>query len=414
MIMVLAALPLAFFSAAISALETSLFSLSPEQRHSLRRSGTRGKYLDDLLDHPRRTMNAILVADSMANLLLIFCVLVVVTEPAFLPSVPDWLLAAAVFAALAGACELMPKLLAYHTPMFFCLKLGAVAIMTERFLGGLAGWMEKASDKMLGYYSPHGTRAASSLDKDELLTLLDLSWREGSLREIEAKALGEIVKLGQETVTHCMTPRVDAFTAPDDLNNDELATLLRTRRYRRVPVCGETPDDVLGSLDVKKFLLNPSVPYQELVDPPAFVPETMPAMDLLHNFLQRRQTFAMILDEYGGTEGLITISDFVEELFGEEGPGSTSELYIEKIDSQRILANGSVRLDDLADQIGFTPENESVETLGGWITQETGHVPRPGTCVSLGSWTATVRRATRKRVKEILLEKKRDEPEDPA
>jgi len=408
------AFALALASAAVSALETALFSLSEDQRTILRRSTRgQGRELMVLLEHPRKTLNAILLADCILNLSLIFCVLVVVQQPALFPAVPDWILGTAVFLLVGLACELLPKMVALASPLRLCQAGGPLVLFLHNLLERPAVAMEHFSDKLVRHYSPEGARSANALELDEFLTLIEVSRQEGSLREMEGRALAEIVKLGDETASHCMTPRVDLFTVPDDLTNEEVTDLIRTRRYARVLVTGETPDDLVGVLGVREFLLHSETPYLEQLQPPAFVPETIPALNLFNNFLHRRQHMAILLDEYGGIEGVVTLSDFIEEIFGEEGPGARVSLYIEELAGSRILANGNAKLDDLEAYLGPEVRSDSIESIGGLLIQQTGHVPRPGTSVEIGDWTATVRRATRKRVKEVILEKRPEEAPTP-
>jgi CBS domain containing-hemolysin-like protein len=144
-----------------------------------------------------------------------------------------------------------------------------------------------------------------------------------------------------------MTPRVDALCLPDDLTREELAMRLRSARYRRVPVYGETPDDLLGVLDVRAYLEAGNVHYIEMLTPPSFVPETMRAVDLLRSFLNRPQALAIVLDEHGGTEGVITRADLLEEILGEALPGGDRELYLEALGEGQLLASGSARLEDI-------------------------------------------------------------------
>ena len=107
---------------------------------------------------------------------------------------------------------------------------------------------------------------------------------EGTLHEAEGEMIQEIIKLGDKTAKDCMTPRVDTFALPDDLGNEEAIAQLRARRHRRVPIYAETPDHILGLLEVKQFLLDPSEHYTEHLVPPSFVPETMRAPELLAKF----------------------------------------------------------------------------------------------------------------------------------
>src|SRR4029077_11879498 len=130
------------------------------------------------------------------------------------------------------------------------------------------------------------------------------------------------------------------FAIPDDQTNAVVIEQLRTTRYRRVPVYGETPDDVVGVLNVLRFLMHPEEPYTEQLDPPSFVPETMKALDLLNSFLIHRQGLAIVLDEFGGTEGIITRGDILEEIISDAAPTREKEFYIEKLDNHRWLVSG--------------------------------------------------------------------------
>jgi CBS domain containing-hemolysin-like protein len=151
------------------------------------------------------------------------------------------------------------------------------------------------------------------------------------------------------------------FAIPDDLTNEEAMEQLRAGRHRRVPVYGETPDDIVGTLDVIRFFLNPAEHYTEQLHPPSFVPETMKALDLLRSFIKHPQGMAVIVDEYGGTEGVVTLNDIVEEIISDAVPSGEQELYIEPLGEGRVIAAGRTRLDDLA-EFGFKLEADGVDT----------------------------------------------------
>jgi putative hemolysin len=202
-----------------------------------------------------------------------------------------------------------------------------------------------------------------------------------------------------------MTPRVDTFALPDDLTNEEAIAQLREKRHRRVPVYAETPDQIVGVLDVKLFLLNPSEHYTEALIAPSFVPETMKAMDLLRGFLTHPQGLAIVVDEFGGTEGIVTLSDIVEEIMSDAAPLGDAELYIEPLEDGRFLVNGNARLDDLSEHLGFELEAEGIDTIGGFVFNRLGYLPPSGTRFEMPRLAITIRRTARKRIEEILLEK---------
>jgi CBS domain-containing protein len=151
---------------------------------------------------------------------------------------------------------------------------------------------------------------------------------------------------------------------PDDLPNDEAIALLKQRRHRRVPVYAETPDQIVGIVDVKQFLLDPSRRYTETLIPPSFVPETMPAVELLRGFLSHPQGLAIVVDEFGGTEGIVTVGDIIEEILSDAAPLGDAELYIEPLEQARFLVSGNARLDDLTEHLGLELTADGIDTIG--------------------------------------------------
>ncbi|MEP6709115.1 MAG: transporter associated domain-containing protein, partial [Verrucomicrobiota bacterium] len=223
--------------------------------------------------------------------------------------------------------------------------------------------------------------------------------------EAEGEMIQEIIKLGDKTAKDCMTPRVDTFVLADDLSNEAAIVLLKERRHRRVPVYADTPDQIVGIIDVKTFLLDPAEHYTETLLAPSFVPETMRAMDLLRRFLTHAQGLAIVVDEFGGTEGIITLADIVEEIMSDAAPLGDAELYIEPLEGGRFLVSGNARLDDLSEHLGFDLEADGIDTIGGFVFNRLGYLPNSGTQLEIPRLAITVRRVSRKRIEEVLLEK---------
>src|SRR5207244_10065749 len=176
--------------------------------------------------------------------------------------------------------------------------------------------------------------------------------------------------------------------------------------HQRVPVYVDTPDQILGIIDVKTFLLDPSEHYTERLMLPSFVPETMRALELLKLFLTHAQGLAVVVDEFGGTEGIITLSDIVEEILSDAVPRHDVDLYIEPLENGKFLVSGNARLDDLSEHLGFEIEAEGIDTNGGFVFTRLGYFPPSGTQLEIPRLTVTVRRSGRKRIEGLLLEKK--------
>jgi putative hemolysin len=397
---------LIFCSALFSGVETALFSLRPHQLRRLETNHTSlTKFVQLFRENPRRVLNVLLLADGLVNVLLVVLCLFFLWESPLAGRIPQWAAALVIFAIVVLLCDLIPKLLALSVP-YRLTTIGAFALQISMpLLDRLGRGLESVSARLVDFFTPSRLHPHSRLSDEELRTLLEMSEEEGGLYEGEAEIIQEIIKLGDKTAKDCMTPRVDCFMLPDDLTNDEAIARLKKNRYRRVPVYADTPDQILGIIDVKLFLLDPSEHYTERLIAPSFVSETMGALELLKLFLTRPQGMGVVVDEFGGTEGIITMEDIVEEILSDVVPRDDVALYIEPLGNGRFLVSGDARLDDLSEYLGFQIDAEGIDTIGGFVFTRLGYLPPSGTRLEIPGLTITVRRAARKRIEEILLEK---------
>jgi len=404
---------LAAASALFSAVETAFFSLQPLQLRRLRTQNPRlANRLSRLLENPRRVLSALLLADALANVPLIVLSLYALREVVRVPVAPG-LAAAVIFALIAIVCDLMPKVAALGEP-YRLAKVGARVMgvllpLLDPVSRVLQRWSERIADGM----TPARLQVRTSLSEEELETLVQLSAEEGILEATESEMIQEILKLGDKTAGDCMTPRVDLFAIPDDLTNEEAMDRLREGRHRRTPVYGETPEDIVGTLEVTQFFLNPGEHYTVQLNPPSFVPETMKALELLKSFIKHPQGMAVVVDEFGGIEGVVTLNDIVEEIISDAVPSGEQELYIEPLGEGRVIAAGRTRLDDLA-ELGFNLEQEGVDTIGGLIFNRTGSIPRVGACLEIDKVWIRVRRSSRRGVEEVLMMTDRPDKDEKA
>jgi CBS domain containing-hemolysin-like protein len=398
-------------SALFSAIETALFSLQPMHIERLKkRKASFAEALAALLENPRRLLSVILLCDALTNFPLIILCLYLLRGVASV-HVPFWVAALIIFALIVFVCDLLPKLAALADPLRFA-KVGIRVLRPiMRVFDPISRLLQRLSEWIAEVVTPASLKSGHVLSEEELETLVELSTEEGALHETESEMIHEIIKLGDKMAKDCMTPRVDGFALPDDLTNEELIPRLRAKRYRRVPIYGETPDDILGVLDTRDFLLNPDVHYTERLIPPSYVPETMKAIDLLRSFLNHPQGLAIVVDEHGGVEGIVTLADIVEEIISDAVPLAEQGLYIESIACGQLIVNGNARLDDINEMLSTKLEEEGIDTIGGLIFNRLGSVPRPGTQMKLDDVTLTVRRTSRKRVEEVLIV--HDAPSEP-
>lgn len=399
---------LALLSAFISAVETALFSIPPSRLDELRkRRSAFAENVTRLLENPRRLLSAIVLGDAFANVpLIVGCVALLRAQE--WGHTPFWS-AALIFTVVVFACDLVPKLFALGAPQTVA-RIGLPVMrvllpLLDPVTRLLQRWSDRIADRML----PADLQAQRHLTGAEIETLVEMSAETGALHETESEMISEIIKLGDKTARDCMTPRVDMFAISDDLSNEEALAELRRRRFRRVPVYGETPDDIEGTVDVEAFLRDPSAHYTERLGVPSFVPETMPAITLLKSFLSHPQRLAIVVDEHGGVEGIVTLADLVEEIISDAVPAGDAKLYLEVVGDGRVLASGNARLEDLSEELGITIDGGPIDTIGGLIFNQLGHLPKAGQRIDLPEISVVARRVSRKRVEEVLVTRKEEE-----
>ena len=398
---------LVFVSALFSGLETALFSLRPHQLRRLEQTHPAlVNFVQLFRDKPRRVLNVLLLGDGLVKVPLVVLCLFLLWRGPLAGHLPQWVAAILIFAIVVLLCDLVPKLIALAAP-YRLSTVGAFVLQASvGLLDRVGRILESVSTAIVDLLTPQRLRTRARLSDEELETLVEIGEEEGTLHQAEGDMIQEIIKMGDKTAKDCMTPRVETFALADGLTNEQAIAQLKEKRYRRVPVYADTPDNVVGIIDVKLFLLDSSEHYTESLLAPSFVSETMRALDLLKLFLTHPQSLAIVVDEFGGTEGIITMSDIVEEILSDAAaPRGEVDLYIEPLEDGKFLVSGHARLDDLREHLGFELEADGIDTIGGLVFNRLGYLPQAGAKIELPRLAVTVRRTSRKRIEELLLEK---------
>jgi CBS domain containing-hemolysin-like protein len=291
-------------------------------------------------------------------------------------------------------------------------------------VGKLAGplmWAAHIVDNIL--YRIAG-RARQESDEDsieeEIRTIVSEGHREGLLEEEAREMIEGVIELGDVVVSHIMTPRTEINMIQVDTPWDEVVESVIDSGHTRVPVYGTTRDEIVGILYSKDLLPElakppnrPPRPLADLLRTPLFVPETKPVDDLLTFFQKSRTHIAVVLDEFAGVSGLVTIEDVLEEIVGEidDEYDQKTEEDIRKIDDDVCEALGRAHVDEINAVMGFDlPENEDFDTVGGFVFAEFGRVPAVSETIT---WQESVRiivlDASRRRVNRVRLERIRKE-----
>ncbi len=248
--------------------------------------------------------------------------------------------------------------------------------------------------------------------EDGLRLLLRVHEEESVIEETEKEMIAGIVEMGQTSVREIMVPRLDVVALPADATVDQALDVILEHGHSRIPVYEENIDHIIGLLYAKDLLGylregKRDVPVRQLVRPAYFVPESKRLDELFREMQTRRIHMAIVVDEYGGTAGIVTIEDLLEEIVGEiqdEYDVETPEVQI--LPGGTYICSGRLDLDELADLLGvdFGPYHEEVDTLGGFLYTRFGRIPEPGESVEFQGWRFTVLSVDSRRIDQVRIE----------
>ncbi len=261
-----------------------------------------------------------------------------------------------------------------------------------------------------------GRKAQTNEDsfEEEILTVVTEGHREGLLEEEARDMIEGIIELGDVDVASIMTPRTDMATIAAEMTWEEVLEFVRDSSHTRIPCHGKSRDEIIGILHVRDLIAQliksrsePKPSWTVLLRPPYFVPETKPVDVLLQDFQQTRSHIAVVLDEYGGVSGLVTLEDALEEIVGEIVDEYDREEVddIREIDASRIEALGRAHIDEVNERLALDlPEDADYDTIGGFVFSELGHVPVAGEVVDWKNVRITVLEATPRRIERVQVE----------
>jgi CBS domain containing-hemolysin-like protein len=251
-------------------------------------------------------------------------------------------------------------------------------------------WLLKGSSRLvlrgLGFQSSLSRERLHTVE--ELRMLIEASERGGVIEAEQGELLSKVFSLGDTTVREVMIPRTEMLCVSVDSTLSDVAHLFSARAYSRLPVYEGTPDRIVGVLHIKDLvpaLLTPTrVPLiRQLMREPFFVPDTQRADELLHQFRARREYMAIVLDEYGGTAGLVTLNDLIARLIGEVEGTAASLPDIQQAGDGSVLINGLMTIGDVNEAFGLSLEDPNYDTIGGFVMGQLGRIPVVGDCVEL-------------------------------
>ncbi|MFO7923446.1 MAG: gliding motility-associated protein GldE [Bacteroidales bacterium] len=397
-------------SALISGSEVAFFSLSPvENRQLEKKDSSASRIVCRLLDNQERLLATIVVANNFVNVAIVI-LSTIITE--LLIDFSDSPTLGFVFKVVVITFllllfgEILPKLYANHNPLRFTLFMGYPLFFTEKVLKPVSMILVRSGALIYRRV----TRRKENLSIDDLSHALDIT--SPSLTE-DRKILKGIVDFGNKDVTEIMKPRIDVIAVDTSTGMNKLILIIIESGYSRIPVFSETFDDVRGILYVKDLLphhqKDDSFRWQTLIRPPYFVPETKKINDLLKEFQTQKIHMAVVVDEYGGTTGIVTMEDILEEIVGEiSDEFDLEELYFSKLDDRTYIFEGKTPLNDFYKILNLSHDvfdeiKGEADTLAGLILEYEGEIPEKNKKIIYKQFEFKIESADTRRIKQIRV-----------
>lgn len=404
-------------SALISGSEVAFFGLSPAELKEIEeKKSSRGKIILRLLDRPKKLSATILIANITINIgvVLLFNrigdTLFADLDNLIFGFVPVRFMLEVVVITLSILIfgEILPKVYANRNKSAFALFMAYPLMIFDFLLSPLSLPMRKIT---LYMHDKLG-KQRSNLSVDHLSQALELT-SDGDTTEEEQKILEGIVSFGNTDTKQVMRPRIDIFALNEEMRFLEVMEEIKKNGYSRIPVFSENLDNVLGVLYVKDLLPyidRKSFNWVSLIREPYFVPENKKLDDLLLEFQSKKNHLAVVVDEYGGTSGIVTMEDIIEEIVGDISDEFDDEdLIFSKLDDFNYIFDGKTALKDfykvtkIEDEEDFEEKKGESETIAGFVLEIVGSFPKKGEMVAFKDYRFVVESLDKKRLKQIKI-----------
>ncbi len=405
-------------SAFFSGSEVALFSLDRKNLESaLDKSGVVYRYLTNLINFPRRLLVTILIGNTLVNVAVsIVGVSLALDISAYFNISLDitliiQIIVITILILLFG--ELFPKVIASKNPVKFAKIIAIPLYYCNIIIYPVAETITeiiKLSSSKLSF-----DKSKSALTKEELIDLANIGKEKGTIEEDEHSLISSLVSFAGLSVNEVMTPRVDIKAVSIDDDYEKMINLITTSGHSRIPVYRDSIDEIVGILfakDLLAFVKNPDLvkkfSLESLLKKTLFIPETKLINELLKEFQEKKVHLAIVVDEYGGTAGLISLEDIIEEVVGDIWDEfDKEENHLIKISDNQYVALGKTKLSEINEtfNIDISTDDDDYDTLGGFILNNAGSIPKDNYSFVSNNIRFIVKEVQNKRIKKVIIEK---------
>ncbi|HHE54985.1 MAG TPA: HlyC/CorC family transporter [Caldithrix abyssi] len=414
---------LLILSAFFSASETAYFSLAKSSIEKFSRSkNALTRQVATLLKEPRRLLISIIIGNTLVNVAIASIATLITSNIIVQYEIQNATLAlllnvVVVTFVILFFSEILPKITAiknakklsthFALPLtFFHYLFYPVSYVLDLFTQQLSSALGADKNKF-------------DLTEKELRTLVDVGEEQGALRKEEKEMIHGIFEMSGTVAREIMVPRTDMICLGKHATLNEVLKTIKEHMHSRIPVYDETIDNIVGILYVKDLLAfikkrnTSDFNLEKIVRPTYYVPETKKINELLREFQAEKIHMAIVVDEYGGTSGLVTLEDVIEEIVGEIQDEYDKETpQIQKINESTFLVDGGTLIDEINEELGLNlPTEEGVDTLAGFLLGQFGSVPKNKDKIDFNGYQFIIEKATKKRIQQVrIILKKQSKP----
>jgi putative hemolysin len=326
--------------------------------------------------------------------------------------------------------ELVPKTMALNFPERLALLVAGPISLIQTLFAPIVWFVTRISSLLVRLLGGTERPQGGYLSTEELKLLVETGSEQGGIEEEEKEMIHGVIELAEKRVHEVMVPRIGIRAVNVDDSLDEVLDMIVRAGHSRLPVFDDSLDNIVGILYAKDLLPylkgnsrgNGAIDIRELVRPAVYVPESKPVDDLLHEMQVAKRHIAIVVDEYGGTAGLVTMEDVVEEIVGEiQDEYDSEDSSVEEISTDDELAfrlDGRVSMDDLRDLFDLSdddePDEEAYDTVGGFIVHRVGRIPLPGAEVAFRDGVRIIVEAAEpRRVARVVASRPRRVEDEP-
>ena len=400
-------------SALISGAEVAFFSLNSAVLNEAEEEELKNiSLIRSLLDRPNRLLAIILVANNFINIAIVL--LFASLSPLYLGGISNPVVVLFIEIGLITGLilifgEILPKVYANRNAMGFSQFMAPVLKSLDRYL---LFFLTSPMSRLTLWFEKRAKQSKNDFSVDQLSQVLELSTEEKRSKQ-EEKMLQGIIQFGNTEVKEVMCPRVDMFTLSEKTSFLEIIPLIVDKGFSRIPVYKDQQEKISGILYIKDLLPHlgdKHFKWQNLLREPYYVPEYKKLDDLLSEFQQRKTHLAVVLDEYGGTQGIITLEDVIEEIVGDISDEFDGDnLFYSKLDSKNYIFDTKTNLKDflkivqLSDEECFEKVKGEAETLAGFLLELSQSLPKIGQKLTFENLVFTVESVDQKRIRQVKV-----------